>query len=100
MADYLRTEHEIEGTAEGIVSQNLDTVESEIDRVVHELRGKAEEVADQIVTRAKKSWDQKRPQIEAYMESHPWIVFGALLVVAYLFSETRPIRQRNLSVRP
>lgn len=75
-------------------------MESEIDRAIHELRGKAQEVADQVMTRVKKSWDQKRPQIETYMESHPWIVFGALLLVAYLFSETQPSRRRKLSVRP
>ncbi|MDF2459254.1 MAG: hypothetical protein K0S79_1670 [Nitrospira sp.] len=79
--------------ARGVVSENLDSVESGVDvaidsakDAVHEFRDKAEEVADAVLGRVNKSWERQRPRIEAYMTSHPWIVFGGLILLAYLFS--------------
>ena len=82
--------------AQGVISQNLDTVESGVDiaietakEAVHELRGKAQDVASETVRSMQRTWDKKRPRIETYMESHPWMVFGALLLLAYVFSAER-----------
>jgi hypothetical protein len=82
--------------ARGVIDQNLDTVESGVDiaietakDAVHELRDKAQEVAGKTVGDMQRTWDKKRPRIERYMETHPWVVFGALLFLAYLFSGER-----------
>jgi hypothetical protein len=82
--------------ARGVISQNLDTVESGVDiaietakEAVHELRDTAQEVAGKTVGDMQRTWDKKRPRIERYMETHPWVVFGALLFLAYLFSGER-----------
>ena len=90
--------------AQGVISQNLDTVESGVDiaietakEAVHELRerqsmncvGKHRMSLGETVRSVQRSWDKKRPRIKRYMESHPWIVFGALLLLAYLFSSER-----------
>jgi hypothetical protein len=82
--------------ARGVISQNLDTVESGVDiaidtakEAVHELRGKAENIAGEAVGQMQRRWERKWPRIETYMETHPWVVFGALLFFAYLFSAER-----------
>jgi hypothetical protein len=76
-----------------VVSHNLDAVESGVDTaidgakdVVHEFRGKAQELADAMLDRVNDSWQRQRPRVEAYMDAHPWIVFGGLILLAYLFS--------------
>ena len=81
------------GEAHGVVSRNLDVVESDVDsaidstkQIVHELRGKAQKVADAWLDRVNQSWEEQRPRIERYMDAHPWIVLGGLLLLAYLFS--------------
>ena len=93
MAQQERTQEWRGRDARGVVSQNLDSVESGVDEAidsakeaVHEFRGKAEEVADAVLDRVNKSWERQRLRIEAYMTSHPWIVFGGLILLAYLFS--------------
>ena len=93
MAQQERTQEWRGRDARGVVSQNLDSVESGVDEAidsakeaVHEFRGKAEEVADAVLDRVNRSWERHRPRIEAYMTSHPWIVFGGLILLAYLFS--------------
>jgi hypothetical protein len=59
--DYRRSVRD----ARGVISQNQGTVESGADvaidsakEVVHELRGKAQEVADETLSQVKNSWDQ------------------------------------------
>jgi hypothetical protein len=86
------------GSARGAVSHNLDALESGVDTaidgakdVVHEFRGKAQEFADAMLERVNRSWQQQLPRIEAYMDAHPWVVFGGLVLLAYVFSE----QQRN-----
>ena len=81
------------GSARGAVSHNLDAVESGVDtaidgakEVVHEFRGKAQELADTMLDRVNRSWQQQLPRIEAYMDAHPWVVFGGLVLLAYVFS--------------
>jgi hypothetical protein len=97
MANYetsrSRSSEEGTGSARGVVSENLSAVESGVDTaidgakdVVHEFRGKAQELADTLLDRVNRSWQQQRPRIEAYMNAHPWIVFGGLILLAYLFS--------------
>jgi hypothetical protein len=93
MAQQERTQGWRGRDARGVVSQNLDSVESggdvAIDNAldgVHDCRDKAEEVADAVLERGHRSWERQRPRIEAYMTSHPWIVFGGLILLAYMFS--------------
>lgn len=93
MAQQERMQESRGRDARGVVSENLDSVESGVDvaidsakDAVHEFRDKAEEVADAVLERVNKSWERQRPRIEAYMTSHPWIVFGGLILLAYLFS--------------
>ena len=81
------------GSARGAVSDNLDAVESGVDTaidgakdVVHEFRGKAQEFADAMLDRVNRSWQRQLPRVEAYMDAHPWVVFGGLVLLAYLFS--------------
>ena len=81
------------GQARAVVRQNLDVVESGVDtaidgakQVVHELRGKAQEVTDAMLDRVNRSWQDQRPRIEAYMDAHPWVVFAGLVLLAYVFS--------------
>ena len=90
--------------ARGVVSQNLDAVESGMDvaidgakDVIHEFRGKTQEVADELLDRVNQAWERQRPRVEAYMNSHPWIVFGGLILLAYIFSG--PERRREVSSR-
>jgi hypothetical protein len=91
--------------ARGVISQNLDTVESGVDlaieaakEAVHELRGKAEDVTDETVGRVQKLWDRERPRIERYMDTHPWVVIGALVLLAYLFSGER--KGESINIQP
>jgi hypothetical protein len=66
--------------ARGVISQNLDTVESGADiaiesakEVVHELRGNVQEVAGETLNQVRNSWDQKQTRIERYMSTiHGW----------------------------
>jgi hypothetical protein len=98
MAEYRETDYRgrTVRNARGVISQNLDTVESGVDiaidtakDAVHELRDTAQEVAGKTIGDMQRTWDKKRPRIERYMETHPWVVFGALLFLAYLFSGER-----------
>jgi CHASE3 domain sensor protein len=86
--------------ARGVVNQNLDAVESGVDTAidgakdaVHEFRGKAQDMADAILDRVNRSWQQQRPRIEAYMNAHPWVVFGGLILLAYVFSANQRSQQ-------
>ena len=79
--------------AHGVVDHNLDAVESGVDTaidgakgVVHEFRGKVQDLADGLLDRVNQSWEEQRPRVEAYMNAHPWVVFGGLILLAYLFS--------------
>jgi hypothetical protein len=88
------------GSAHGVVSHNLDAVESGVDNaidgakeVVHEFRGKAQGLADSVLDRVNMSWQQQRPRIESYMNAHPWVVFGGLILLAYLFSSNQRTHQ-------
>ena len=75
------------------VKHQLDSVESGVDTVIdganeaaHELRGKAREMADAILDRVTRSWEDQRPRVEAYMNAHPWLVLGGLILLAYMLS--------------
>ena len=81
------------GSSRSLVSENLNAVESGVDTaidgtkdVVREFRGKAQEVTDAMLDRVNRSWQQQRPRIEAYMNAHPWVVFGGLILLAYFLS--------------
>ena len=75
--------------------QNLDAIESGIDaaidgvkQVVHDFREQAQEVMVAILDRMYQSWKEQRPRIDAYMDAHPWVVFGGVVFLAYLFRES------------
>lgn len=105
MANYstgegLSAEAGAEG-ARGVVTENLDAVESGVDTAidsakgaVHEFRGKVQELADAMLDRVNDSWEQQRPRVEAYMHAHPWVVFGGLILLAYFLSGNQQ-NQRN-----
>ena len=62
-----KMEGNIVGAAQGVVTQNLDSVEAKVDTAirdaVHEVRSEAEEVVDQTLNRFKGTWEQQRPKI-------------------------------------
>jgi hypothetical protein len=94
------TEEKLVEAVQGLVSQNLDNVEAQIDstvegakQAVHELRSEAQEAADRTLTRFKGFWEGTQEKLDAQMASHPWIVLGSLLVMGYLL--TRPQRSRR-----
>jgi CHASE3 domain sensor protein len=79
--------------AHGVVDHNLEAVESGVDTaidgakgIVHEFRGKVQDLADELLDRVNQSWEEQRPRVEAYMNAHPWVVFGGLILLAYLVS--------------
>jgi ElaB/YqjD/DUF883 family membrane-anchored ribosome-binding protein len=99
MARHSNTEDQLVGTAKDVMNQNLDRVESGVDtaidstkEAVHELRNEAEEVVDRTLNRVKGAWEGRRPSVEQYMDSHPWVVIGGLLLLAYLFSRAQRMR--------
>ena len=103
MANYLASYGREYGTkdAREVVSQHLDAVESGVDnaidgskQVVHDLRCKAQEAADTLLDRVNRSWEKQRPRIEAYMEAHPWVVLGGVILLAYVFSADQRSDQR------
>ncbi len=93
-----KMEGNIVGAAQGVVTQNLDSVEAKVDTAirdaVHEVRSEAEEVVDQTLNRFKGTWEQQRPKIEEFMASHPWMVLGGLLLLGYFFAGTKRALQR------
>lgn len=101
MANYSTAEggrSEAAESARGVVNHNLDTVESGVDTaidgakgIVHEFRGKVQELADALLDQVNSSWEEQRPRVEAYMNAHPWVVFGGLILLAYFLSAN----QRN-----
>jgi hypothetical protein len=83
-------ENRIAGSAQTVVGETLDTLESELDtateNTVHELRSQTQKIADPALNRLTQCVDEKIPKLEAYMASHPWVVLGGLLLVGYWFS--------------
>jgi ElaB/YqjD/DUF883 family membrane-anchored ribosome-binding protein len=66
---------------QGLVSENLDRVEAQLDstvesakEAVHELRSEAQEVADKTLTRFKGLWERMQNKVEAQMDEHPWLI--------------------------
>jgi hypothetical protein len=98
MENQSKTQGNIVGTAQEVVTQNLDSVEAKVDTVIkdaiHEVRSEAEEVVDHTLNRFKGTWEQQRPRIEDFMASHPWMVLGGLLLLGYFFAGTQRARQR------
>jgi ElaB/YqjD/DUF883 family membrane-anchored ribosome-binding protein len=87
-------------TVQGLVSQNLDTVEAKIDSTVdsakdavHELRSEAQEIADRTLTRFNGFWGRMQEKADAQMAQHPWIILGTLLFVGYLLSRSQQSRR-------
>jgi hypothetical protein len=99
-ADYGRRGKQEAGDARGVVNENLDAVESSVDRaidsakdVVHDFRGKAQDVTDAMLARINQSWERQQPRIKAYMDAHPWVVVGGLVLLAYLISEKQRTKE-------
>ena len=95
-ADYGRRGKQEADDARGVVNQNLDAMESGVDRaidnakdVVRDLRGKAQDVTNAMLDRVNQSWDRQQPRIKAYMDAHPCVVVGGLVLLAYLISENQ-----------
>lgn len=94
------TEEKMVEAVQGLVSENLDRVEAQIDstvdrakETVHELRSEAQEVVDRTLTRFKGFWERMEEQLDTQMTLHPWIVLGSLLVVGYLLSRSQQLRR-------
>jgi len=88
LMDKQGSEEKVVEAVHGLVSQNLDNVEAQIDstvegakQAVHELRSEAQEAANRTLTRFKGFWGEMQEKFNAQMASHPWIVLGSLLVV-------------------
>ena len=97
-----RTEDKLVGTAKDVMSHNLDTVEAGVDsaidgtkEAVHELRNEAQQIVDQTLNRVKGVWEQQRPRIEGYMDSHPWLVLAGLVFLGFLFSRAQHARRQT-----
>jgi hypothetical protein len=90
-------EGNIVGAAQGVVTHNLDSMESKVDTAikdaVHEVRSEAEQVVDHTLNRFKGTWEQQRPKIEEFMALHPWMVLGGLVLLGYFFAGSRRTRQ-------
>ncbi len=91
----------------GLVDQNLNKVEAEIDsRVktakesVRGIRSLAEKTADQALGRLRGSWEETQQKLEAQMARHPWLVLGAILVLGCLFSRSQPSGGRTQGAEP
>ena len=100
MMDNDRTSDKLAEAAKTVADESLNTVEAAVNtaidgtkEAVHELRSDAVEAVNQTVGRTigrlKDSLDQRRPQFEQYIASHPWIVLGGLLIVGYLLTGKR-----------
>ena len=95
-----KAEEKIVEAVQGVVSQNLDTVEARIDSTVdnakdavHELRSEAQEAADRTLTRFKGVWEGMQEKLDAQMASHPWMVLGSLLIVGYHLARSQRSRR-------
>ena len=93
MDQHSHKEERIEDAAKGVFSKNLDAVEGSVDTVIdkaktqfHELRHEAQEVSEQALGRLERSWEDTLTQIEEYLASHPWLIFGAFCAIAFMFS--------------
>lgn len=93
-----RTEDNVVGSAQDVVTQKLAAVEANVDTaiqdVVHEMRSEAQDVVDQALNRLQATWERQRPKIEGYVAAHPWIVLGGLVLAGYLFAGRQRSRHR------
>ena len=94
-------EDRIEVAAKGVLRKNLDAVEGSVDTVIdkaktklHELRHEAEEVSEHALGRFEHSWEDSLTQINKYLASRPWLVFGALGAIAFIFSQRNREKRR------
>jgi hypothetical protein len=93
-------EPKVVDAVQGLVSENLDRVEAQLDstvdsakEAVHELRTEAQEVANKTLTRFKASWGRMQDKLDAQMNEHPWLILGSLLVLAYFMSRSQRSRR-------
>ena len=91
----------IEDAAKGVLTKNLDAVEGNVDTVIdnaksqlHELRKEAQEASEHAVGHLERSWADTVSQIEKYLSSRPWLLFGAFCATAFMFSQ-RDRKQRR-----
>lgn len=98
--DNDKNSDKLAGAAKTVANESLNTVEATMDsaidstkEAVHELRNEAMEAVnktvDRTVGRVNETFEQQRPRVEQYIASHPWIMLGGLLVLAYLFTGRR-----------
>ncbi|HEU4684337.1 MAG TPA: hypothetical protein VFS39_07535 [Nitrospira sp.] len=95
-----RTGEMVLSAAEEAVSDNLDRLEAGVDRAVdrakdtvHQLRAMTEEMTERTLTRVRETWERQLLKIEGALASHPWMVFGALVLLAYVFSQEQATRR-------
>jgi ElaB/YqjD/DUF883 family membrane-anchored ribosome-binding protein len=98
--DNDRNSNKLAAAAKTVANEGLNTVEAAVGTAidstkesVHELRNDAMEAVNktvgQTVDRVKETFDQQRPRVEQYIASHPWLMLGGLLALAYLFTGRR-----------
>ena len=96
-----RTEEpKVTEAVQGLVSDNLNRVEAQVDstvesakEVVHELRSEAETVTDQTLRRFQGVWGQMQEKLNTQMEQHPWLILGSLLLLGFVLSRSRASRR-------
>lgn len=84
----------IKDAAKSVLSKNLDAVEGSVDTVIdkaktelHELSTEAQQVSDQALGHLERSWKDTLSQVEQYLASRPWLLFGAFCALAFMFSK-------------
>src|SRR3982751_2256415 len=104
MMEQNTEEPKVAQAVQGLVSENLDRVEAQLDstvdnakEVVHELRSEAEAVAEQTLTRFQGVWGQIQQKLDSQMDRHPWLVLGSLLIVRYVVSRPGKSRRQRLT---
>jgi ElaB/YqjD/DUF883 family membrane-anchored ribosome-binding protein len=105
MMDNDRTTDKLAEASKTVSNETLNTVEAAVSSaidstkdVVHELRNDAMEAVnqtvDQTVGSVKETVEQQRPRFEQYIEEHPWIMLGGLVIGWYFQARRRETLNR------
>ncbi|HJT22921.1 MAG TPA: hypothetical protein VJ746_20800 [Nitrospira sp.] len=87
------TTEKTESAAQNAVRENLDSLEAQVDETVetavertrdtvHEIRDEAERIAERTI----RSVERNLAKAEAFFRARPYILFGLLVVLAYVFA--------------
>ncbi len=96
----------MDSAAHDVVRENLDSVEAQVDETVetamertkdtvHEIRDEAEQIAERAIRTVEQSLERQLAKAEAFFRTRPYILFGVLVLLAYVFAgrEIRPSEQ-------